>query len=425
MIKDLPTELEIFSLVYVRKCYPEMLILICQRIDRILEMKEHHVAIRVTGTPGMGKSFFLGYVWYHLLKVKCDVVARVGSKIIRSRKGSDDRAYDVVTMEDYDRLCAYDEDVIFLADPDQRVPRTKGITIFFVSPAHEGPGNYPRTNLRNIYMPPWKDEELHDCMNKVYPHCKDNLLSQIKKWGGSMRSLTTDEDSRNTLLEEFLDDTCLVLYVVNTQEGQSGILERRYQWLVHMIPIEDDNGSTNYGKVTFSFPSHFIASRVAQKICGLKFDWKILELPKLLGNAYESHVLDSLFRVSPTSTVSLRVKANLIPTRKMVSVPAVKDHLIFSSKDVITEPKKGMLYIPSEPNRPGIYFVMPPWIFQVTIAKSHTAKKLNKMLEQFQSTKNWKLCFVLPSAIAEEFSFPKLSYPSIECTYTLKFDFGQ
>ena len=88
---------------------------------------------------------------------------------------------------------------------------------------------------------------------------------------------------------------------MNKQEGDAGFLTddvKQFQWLVHMIPIEDDGGDADYEEVTLAFPSHFISSQVAQKIRSLKFDWKELGQPRLLGNAYESHTLDTLFKVS-------------------------------------------------------------------------------------------------------------------------------
>ncbi len=429
IIEDLPAALQIFHNVYVRKCYPELLILICQKIDELLKTGQHNMAIRVTGTPGMGKSFFLGYIWYHLLKVKCDVVAIVGQDVIRSRKGSEERgAYDVITMEDYKRL-SMECGVIFLADPHRALvlPRTNGISIFFVSPAHEAPRDYPRTNLLNLFMPPWKEEELRCCIEEVYPQFKEHFDSLFTKWGGSIRCLTlpAGERSRNELLQGFLQDHCLK-DVVNTVEGEYGILKgdvKIYQWLVHMIPIEGNDGSTNYEEIEHCFPTHYISSQVAQKIRGFKFDWKTLGQARMLGNAYESHILNTLFKVSESET-SLPVKAKGVGNNKWVSVPAVKKHEIFSSKLVIDKHEKGTLYIPIEPNRPGIDLIMPPWVFQVTIQKTHTAKKLEKTLDQFPSVKKWELCFVLPSAIVDEFTTPRVSlYPSIKHTYKLKFDF--
>ena len=62
--------------------------LIKERIDVIKEHKTQlNEAIRVTGTPGMGKSYFLGYVWLQLARNGVPVVATVGNKTIISREG--------------------------------------------------------------------------------------------------------------------------------------------------------------------------------------------------------------------------------------------------------------------------------------------------------------------------------------------------
>ena len=396
-----------------------MLILLCKKITLLKKDGQDDGAIRVTGTPGFGKSFFLGYVRYHLLKANCSVVAFVGTKILLSHKGRTCR----IKYEQFEEI----EDVIILADPSKRhlLPVTGGVTVFFVSPAEGRTGDYPRTNLINIYMPPWEKEELHDCITKVYPDCGDYFEDQYNKWGGSIRCLSRApfEESRDNLLDDFLSDKCLV-DVVNNTEKTEGILAnkiQRYQWLVHMIPTKDDEGNTDYGHFGFSFPSDFIRLKVAHRIHGLKFDWKTVGQPKLLGEAYESHVLNSLFKVSQEKYFS--VPAELVGKKnEKENIPAVAGHSVYSSKTKIEQIENCVLYIPIESNRPD--FVMPPWIFQVTIAKSHTAKKLENVFQQFPSVEKWKLCFVLPLAIIEEFSTPRLSlYPSIEAVYKLPFDF--
>ena len=67
---------------------------------------------------------------------------------------------------------------------------------------------------------------------------------------------------------------------------------------------------------------------------------------------------------------------------------------------------------------------MPPWIFQITIAETHSAKRLDKLFKQFPKTTSWKLVFVIPSARMKKFTSPHLSmYPLIEEKYLLPFDF--
>ena len=283
-------------------------------------------------------------------------------------------------------------------------------------------------------MPPWKEEELHSCLKKVYPKCtEEDFQPLFQKWGGSIRFLLTSpslEYARDQLLEEFLQDTCLI-NIVNMRRGHSGVLASEmeilsFQWLVHMIPIEDEHGSTNYQKITLSLPSHYVASQVAEMIRNndLKFDWKNVEYSRLLGSAYESHVLNSLFKVSSVEA-HFPVSAQIVSDEKLVSIPAVKEHSILLSKHVIQNPKNGTLYI--ESNSPGLNLVLPPWIFQIVTSKEHNnnnmVNNMEKMTSQFPSVKQWEACFIIPSAICDKFNTLSVSHPLIKNTYKLAYDF--
>ena len=107
-----------------------------------------------------------------------------------------------------------------------------------------------------------------------------------------------------------------------------------------------------------------------------------------------------------------------------VDVPAVKKHKVFSTGNKFSSYVDGTLYIPIEPNRTGIDFVMPPWVFQVTLSKNHSAKKLERNLDQFPSVPEWNLCFIIPKVIVNEFKPPNFSaYPSLAKMYKLPVDF--
>ena len=133
-----------------------------------------------------------------------------------------------------------------------------------------------------------------------------------------------------------------------------------FQWLVHMIPYEDDNGVTNYEKISFHFPSQYVASKVAEKIHGLKFFLKTLGQPTLLGRAFESHVLNTLFKECKEDYLPVKAVFNF----KKCLIPAVKKQIIFSSRALIDKPEKQTLYVPIEGDKPGIDFFMPPWVFK-------------------------------------------------------------
>ena len=57
----LPGELGLLYGVYIRKAYIEIMSLITERIPYLMEIKRQaDFPIVITGTPGMGKSYFLG-----------------------------------------------------------------------------------------------------------------------------------------------------------------------------------------------------------------------------------------------------------------------------------------------------------------------------------------------------------------------------
>jgi hypothetical protein len=415
--------------VYVRKCYPEMLLQLCQSIDELKVGYDYEQsAIIVTGTPGVGKSIFLGYVWYHLVKIQCDVVIFLNqAEIIRSQPR---HASCSVSMEKFNSLVKQ-KDIIFLADPsrDVTMPRTRGVTIFFISPGHTSKRNYPSTSFIELCMPPWDYHELRDCRDKIYPDITNKRLDfRFTKWGGSIRCLlkTKYEDKRNDyLLKEFLG-TSDIIQIVNQLEGSKVLTTKvvTYRWLVHRFPVVNDDGLTEYRNpnVTSQFPTNYVALKVAEVIRNLKVDWKTVGDSRLLGCAFEAYVLEHFLNVSQES---LKVKKiGKKQSQTLVDVPAVKKHEIFSTQCKFPTYDDGTLYIPIEPNRPGIDFVMPPWVFQVTISKTHSAKKLEVTLNQFPSVRKWNICFIIPTAIVNEFKPPSISnYPLVATKYKFSVDF--
>ena len=91
------------------------------------------------------------------------------------------------------------------------------------------------------------------------------------------------------------------------------------------------------------------------------------------------------------------------------TIPVIREIEMFSSNTVIENCKSNILYVPTETNRLAVDFVMPPWAFQATIAKTHTAKKLDAVLNQFPKETEWKLCFIIPEGVFQDFKFPRVT----------------
>ena len=422
---NFPSEFVMREPLYVRRAYIEILPLLCGKIDGIREARmQLNSSVSITGTPGMGKSYFLGYVWCQLIMKGFRVVARVASGTLMSSE--DGKHYEDITGKNVKHYLTMD--TVYLLDPEKGYapPRTEALTVLFVSPSIERLGDLKRVGMCSIYMPPWSRDELHDCVKKLYPLALDEFDDRYKIWGGSLRSMRLDEKGLEEQLEDFLESPDLI-NIVNII-GATKYLKKEqqeYQWAVHRLPIQSEDGGTNYEECNYDFPSRYIGEKVMEKINHLCVDWKTKPASGLLGRAYEWHVLKVLFAISERDYLPVQAQPVGSGATAPVNIEAVRYHKLFSSKQHIKKPDERTLYIPSEPNRPGIDFVMPPWVFQVTIAKSHSAKRLNELFEKFPSVKKWKACFIVPTAVLDVFTLPRLSlYPKIVEKYILPFDFN-
>ena len=61
-------------LVCIRTVYPEILVCIMKEIVELKRLNRNHVPIRITGTPGIGKSTIMVYVYRELKKTKQKVM---------------------------------------------------------------------------------------------------------------------------------------------------------------------------------------------------------------------------------------------------------------------------------------------------------------------------------------------------------------
>ena len=360
---------------------------------------------------------------WHELKKEYTVVARVGSETVRSTLDGGVEVMDYKIQRTKDWLKS---DVVFLADPDKSYPLqpTMAKTILFVSPSKKRIGDFKRVCLISLYLPPWEIEELIDCVTKVYPEELPTAHSLFNKWGGNMRLICrADQISCKQQFQEFLRTENLIELVnkVWNPEFQTSPEIDQCQWLVHLCPKKGD-----YRAYTTKFASPHIELQIAEKVHSLRVDWKTQSGSPALGRLYECHVRKTLLEVSGAKFLSVKAKRAGRGSRVCEDVPAVQKHEVIPSNVVIKEPKEGVLYIPVECNQLGIDFFMPPWIFQTTVQKKHQVKGIEKFCSQFPNIDKWKICFIVPSTILEEFQVPLCVEDELfEGAYKLPFDFGQ
>ena len=86
--------------------------------------------------------------------------------------------------------------------------------------------------------------------------------------------------------------------------------------------------------------------------------------------------MEFLFKVSANEFLSVNAKKIEGGKKESVQVPAVKKKSFFTSTQIFETHKEHTSYVPYECNKPGMDLAMPPWIFQITMSKKYSPKKL-------------------------------------------------
>ncbi|GES74408.1 crinkler (CRN) family protein, putative [Rhizophagus clarus] len=160
--------------LFVRRCYHDL-----------YEMIFNNVKVRrwrISGNPGIGKTFFCFYLLYHLARTNQTVIYH------RLKKPS-------ILFSD-DDVYSYPEDNIhvfkdFLANKkvwyivDGREPMDYvAKTILFCSPQKHYYDAYDKLNVAIRYMPVWTWKEVDNCRNELFSHLNQEYVWELyKKWG--------------------------------------------------------------------------------------------------------------------------------------------------------------------------------------------------------------------------------------------------
>jgi hypothetical protein len=375
--------------------------------------KPSFMAIRITGTPGVGKSCFLPYVKDELLKD--------GERVFVSVK--DSYVYfegkEVVENADQNMLDTYSdgkEPIIYLCDPLLvKVKPTLAISILFVSPDKGKYKGFSSDLLINIFMPPWHESEIVQCCTTCYNMKEQEIEELYNKWGGSIRRITCPPLFQKTYeekLAKFLGSENLLdkLNLVENTHLSYDDGSKNDQWILHRWPKLEEK-KVDYFSCVFDFPSQYIKTKIREALSKYSIDWKVSAGPQLLGKLYENEVLVGLFeRISDPSVEYLKAQAIACDKKKtLVNIPVIRQYIIYSNQSIIGEAVGGALYVPIEPNKTAVDFVFPPWIFQATIRKSHDCKSLKETFDQFPKVRDWNFCVVIPSCAEEKFKYPSIA----------------
>ncbi|CAB4443841.1 unnamed protein product [Rhizophagus irregularis] len=224
------------SKLFVRKCYNDLLGII---IDNIKNGKRDY---RLTGNPGIGKTFFGYYLIYDLVKKGKTVIYDVHTMerfvILLGQTVEEvkylDRSNDSVEI----RIYLSKPEVWYIVDgkpPDD----SEAITILICSLNRSHYKTFDKRIPDVRYMPPWSWDEINTCRADIFANLKEKKVRELyTKWGGIPRyilegALVKGTQSQLNLAIKTCDES-IFRYI-------GGDVEDISHKLIHIWTNSDDN----------------------------------------------------------------------------------------------------------------------------------------------------------------------------------------
>ena len=393
--------------------------------------------LRITGNPGIGKTFFGFYLLYRLAQkdkvvIYDDYVER--SSIIFERES----AYLTNNIDEYLR----DPTVWYIVD-GKEPKRVNAKTILIYSPKRDHYANfdnYPGATIR--YMPVWNWEEIDTCNDAIYVHQRSKVKQLFLKWGGIPRFVL--EKANDPVQQRKLEDA-----IVRCDEsifrylGESEIPDDMSHKLFHIctnVPIRG-NGSEDsevesaedsevksaedskvesaeeepyYTLKTIAFGSDYIGGKVTEKLKTFISDRMRMELEVNLATGIGNPFLGTCFEQVAHRILRKGGTFNIrsLDDRKeyTMNLNQQDEILMFSAIDQIEDNK---YYQPESRTFPSIDAIIASnMLFQMTIAMTHPIKMigLKKLNDCKKLVKKGDIdfYFVVPAQLYD--NYPKQNF---------------
>ncbi len=373
--------------IFVRECYVQLLE---KMLDVILKANfEPSHLVAITGTPGMGKTTFLGFC-YTFFKL-------YGIKVIAKHSSLNCIVYDgfkelVLTDKQVRSLLAKvkanKHKYIFLIDSNSGWTPVAGvgyIVILFASPDVNNFGHFSKNSATTILMPPWTSDELRSCFKmlsaKAVTNNRRDFYTQLvadfdeayARWGGSIHFHLHPEVAQERFTaflrsEELVMMVELISNIEISKSVPTSLKTKFFQAFLFRYPSDP----------IFRFPS----PQLTREIVHVYME-KVTKTPELLlgvqgtllGLTYEAYVFKTLL-CENSELLPLPVQNQNGGEEKIPVVTSVEYY-----SDLPKEIVKGVLYRPNNCTNNGVDCFLEDFVIQITTNARHA--KLN--LGQLQS----------------------------------------
>ncbi|RIB06688.1 hypothetical protein C2G38_2115523 [Gigaspora rosea] len=247
------------SILYIRKCYLHLADII---------FKEKMRRCRITGNPGIGKTFFGYYLLYFLSKQNKTIVYHKACQfpILFNKQNtfSSDKIFDF-----YEYL--NNRDVWYIVD-GQPPLEVRAKTILFCSPQKQHYKEFDKmvgTEIR--FMPIWSWNEINECRIGMFNHLEIAKVEDLYScWGGIPRFVLENAlySSQQNQLEEAISKCNNRLLDFVGEINHADDISHRIVHIHTNLPGEEEENEdeeTHYIKKFLLFASEWVAEKVMDK----------------------------------------------------------------------------------------------------------------------------------------------------------------
>lgn len=411
------------SVLFIRKCYDDLL-------DPIFDEKTRN--LRITGNPGVGKTFFGYYLLYQLALLDKTTIYDNHNKLhiilFDQKKGYYlDRIIHSFEISKY----LNNPDVYRIVDGKISI-KSVAKTILICSPLKDNHKEFDKFDKPYIrYMPVWSWEEINTCRSKIYEELSiDHVRELYIKWGGIPRYVL--ENALNLEIQVQLQeaiDTCSekIFKYIGGAESKKDVSHK----LVHIwtnIPDEDivskaddlterdedeaevdvptESKRKPYTKKMILFASDFVGSQVTRKLKTSILNKLHTDLEETLSSGKSNQFLGTCFEQMAHQKFR---NGGIFEVRSLEPADDQNDHTqnIEGQDEILTfstieEIENGKYYQPESKIFPSIDAICAPdKLFQMTTAIRHPIKLigLEKIRSKLARSGKISFYFVVPSQL--------------------------
>jgi hypothetical protein len=266
--------------VFIRKSYRDM----CSTLVKIQSAyPSRNRNYLITGTPGIGKSYFAFYLLYHLLAKPGDLILYQNCHIkmnyyvvLECKSPNNDYSihhYRGSEINNYLSKKAPSCVSWYIFDgwhTPGAVPQPCDVpTIVLSSPDCSQYKEFCQYNPVKLYMPPWEWEEIGQLITMLHPEGNREIVEKAKEtydfWGGVVREvLSPHVDARKAVLDGAIarSDVGTVVQFVQACGDVPKCVSHK---VLHQKPIVDEQGRMNFTQIRMDFASDYVKKRIMQK----------------------------------------------------------------------------------------------------------------------------------------------------------------